>query len=333
MTVFQSDVSIIICAYTLDRWQDICEAIESARKQDPAPKEIILVSDYNRELEERAKAAFPDAVVVSNQEAQGLSGARNSGIAVARGKVVAFLDDDAIADKHWTAYLLAECEKSGIVGATARVEPLWIGQRPRWFPDEFLWVVGCSYRGLPKQRQEVRNLSGGACGLHRDLSKRSGGFNSLLGRKKGKVPISCEETEFCIRTRQILPDAKFVFQPAAVIHHKVPAARLTWSYFTLRCYAEGLSKAYLAKLVGTGRGLSSERSYVLRTLSSGVLKGLGDAIVHFEVGGLGRSAAIIWGLSCASVGYLIGHVRFRPEEPKHAAPPVNVAHLNVEAAD
>ncbi len=328
MSAARSPVSIIICVYTMDRWQDICEAVESARRQEPPPEEIILVSDHNRELEDRARAAFQDVVVVSNREAQGLSGARNSGIAVSHGQVVAFLDDDAVADEHWTSHLLAECEKPGIVGATARVEPIWIGQRPRWFPDEFLWVVGCSYRGLPKQRQEVRNLSGGACGLRRDLSTLTGGFNSLLGRKKGKVPISCEETEFCIRARKIVTDARFVFQPAAVIYHKVPGARLTWSYFTLRCYAEGLSKAYLAKLVGTDRGLSSERSYVLRTLSTGVFKGISDAIVRFDVSGLGRAAAIVWGLGCASVGYAIGGMRFPAEASKCADPPAAIPHLN-----
>ena len=328
MSAAKSPVSIIICAYTIDRWQDICEAIDSARRQEPPPEEIILVSDHNRELEDRARMAFQDVVVVSNQEEQGLSGARNSGIAVSHGQIVAFLDDDAIADEHWTSHLLSECEKPGIVGATARVEPIWIGRRPGWFPDEFLWVVGCSYRGLPKQRQEVRNLSGGACGLRRDLSKLAGGFNSLLGRKKGKAPISCEETEFCIRARKIVGDARFVFQPDAVIYHKVPMARLTWSYFTLRCYAEGLSKAYLAKLVGTDRGLSSERSYVLRTLSTGVAKGIGDAIVRFDMSGLGRSAAIIWGLGCASAGYAIGRMRFPMKECKSADPPAAIPHTN-----
>lgn len=319
MTESPAAVSIVICAYTMDRWEDIREAVESARGQKP-PAEIIVVIDHNSELETRARAAFPDAAVIPNREEQGLSGARNSGVAAARGKFIAFLDDDAIADQNWAADLAAECEKPGIAGAVSKVIPLWIGQRPRWFPDEFLWVVGCSYRGLPYQRREIRNVIGGGCCLTRELFEIAGGFSSLLGRKKGEVPISCEETELCIRARQVMGDVRFVLQPSAFIYHKVPAKRLTWSYFTLRCYAEGLSKAYMAGLVGTDLGLSSERTYALRTLPAGVLRGLGDAVLRFDRGGLQRAAAIVWGLGCATVGYAKGRVSFRSSlQPRRPA--------------
>ncbi|MFI5013266.1 MAG: glycosyltransferase family 2 protein [Hyphomicrobiales bacterium] len=295
-------VSVVICTYTLDRWTDLCEAVDSARNQVPPPAEVILVVDHNPELKARCEAEFPHCVVVENRQAPGLSGARNCGTAEARGWVVAFLDDDAIADKHWAGRLLAQCEMSGVLGATAKVEPLWIGRQPTWFPDEFLWVVGCSYRGLPDRRQEIRNLSGGACCLRRELLRSLGGFNSRLGRGKGRLPLSCEETELCVRARQSVENVKFMFEPAAVIFHKVPAQRLTWSYFGLRCYAEGLSKAFLAALVGPRIGLSSERSYVLRTLSTGLGRAMVDVVFRFDLSGLGRAAAIVYGLSCAVAG-------------------------------
>ena len=304
----RSPVSVIICAYTLDRWRDICEAVESVRKQEPSPEEIILVIDHNTELEERARASFPDVKVIPNEQEKGLSGARNTGVASARGWLVAFLDDDAVADKTWAAELLKECETPGVVGAVPTIEPLWVGQKPSWFPNEFLWVVGCSYTGLPKQRQEVRNLLGAACGFRREVFERVGGFTHKLGRTGSAVPISCEETEFCIRTMRILKDAKFISKPEKLIRHKVPAGRLTWSYFTLRCYAEGLSKAYLATMVGSKRGLSSERSYVLRTLSSGVGRGISEALFYLDIGGLARASAIVWGLACTMAGYAEGRL-------------------------
>ncbi len=303
MTSPHAPVSIIICAYTLERWEDICEAIDSARGQEPPAAEIILVCDHNLELEARARQAFPDVIVVPNHETQGLSGARNSGIAVARGEFIAFLDDDAIASPHWIEHLLVECENPEVVGAVPAIMPLWVGRRPSWFPSEFLWAVGCSYRGLPECKAEVRNLLGAACFFRRDLFNRVGGFHHSLGRKKSKMPVSCEETEFCIRARSVYESAKFVLQPATVVHHKVPAKRLTWAYFTLRCYAEGVSKAQLAELVGADRGLASEKRYVLRTLPAGVGRGIRDAVLRFDAGGLGRAAAIVWGLACASAGY------------------------------
>lgn len=315
-----TDVSIIICVYTEDRWEDIREAVQSARDQEPSVAEIILVVDYNPRLKARAEAEFRDVLVIANTQAQGLSGARNSGIAAATGEFVAFLDDDAIADSRWVASLVEQCQKLEAAGAGSRVEPLWVGARPRWFPDEFLWTVGCSWRGLPSQVTEVRNITGGACCLRRDMFDKAGGFNPQLGRKKGKTPISCEETELCIRVRQTFEDAKFIFEPAAVIRHKVTAQRLTWSYFTLRCYAEGLSKAWLASLVGSRDGLSSERDYALRTLSAGVARGLADAVLRFDPGGLQRAAAITWGLACAAGGYLAGRIGMRKMDASGSAP-------------
>jgi GT2 family glycosyltransferase len=309
MTNASSPVSIVICAYTLDRWQDLCEAVNSARAQEPAVEEIILVIDHNRELEDRAREAFPYAAVIANREGRGLSGARNTGVAHARGKIVAFLDDDAVASSNWAARLYAECKKPGVAGAVPLIEPHWVGRKPPWFPGEFLWVVGCSYKGLPEGRQEVRNLLGSACAVRRDLFERVGGFNDRLGRTESGLPMGCEETEFCIRARQVTGDAKFIFQPSTVIQHKVPAARQTWRYFTLRCYAEGLSKAYLARIVGVERGLSTERSYVFRTLPAGVARGLGDALFRLNWGGFGRAVAIVWGLACTSIGYARGKLR------------------------
>ncbi len=171
---------------------------------------------------------------------------------------------------------------------------------------------------MPEQREPVRNVLGAACAFRRELFRRAGGFSHRLGRTKSKLPLGSEETEFCIRARQLIGDVTFVCLPEAVVYHKVPAGRLTWSYFTLRCYAEGLSKAYLTGLVGSNNGLSSERRYALRTLPAGVARGIGDAVFRFDVNGLGRAAAILWGLGCTTAGYAKGRVHGRFGERKRA---------------
>jgi hypothetical protein len=69
-----------------------------------------------------------------------------------------------------------------------------------------------------------------------------------------------------------------LYVPGAGVRHLVPAERATWSYFRARCWSEGLSKAAVTARIGSDDGLSSERSYVLRTLpralASGVREGL-----------------------------------------------------------
>src|SRR5215208_5576205 len=91
--VASPSASVVICAYTEDRWNDLAVAVRSALMQDPQPAEVIVVSDHNARLLDRVRRELPDAVAVPNHEQKGLSGARNSGVAVARGDVIAFLDD------------------------------------------------------------------------------------------------------------------------------------------------------------------------------------------------------------------------------------------------
>ena len=130
--------------------------------------------------------------------------------------------------------------------------------------EEFDWVVGCSYRGLPTGCAPVRNLIGANMSFRRSVLAEVGGFRSELGRI-GTRPLGCEETELCLRIGRRFPDRVILHEPRARVLHQVPADRASWRYFTARCYSEGLSKATVARLAGA-RGLSSERSYTLRVL-------------------------------------------------------------------
>ena len=298
--------SLVICAHTEDRWEDIGEAIQSARDQILPPDEIVLVIDHNPALLARSRNAFPDVLVVPNRGPRGLSGARNTGIGVSHGSLIAFLDDDAVADTYWLLHLVERCREPSTLGAMGMIAPLWVGRRPGWLPDEYLWVVGCSYLGQPGTVQEVRNLLGAGMAIKRSVFDRAGGFNAAMGRQHASFPLSCEETEMCIRAGGMFPDGRFMMEPSAVVHHKVRAPRLNWSYFSLRCYAEGVSKAYVSTFAATPRALATEASYATKTLPRGFLRGVGDFLLRFDPDGIKRSAAIVLGLACAGAGYLVG---------------------------
>lgn len=297
--------SVIICAYTEKRWDDIIAAIESVRKQTLLPQETILVIDYNPAMLERVRREIPDVVAVGNRYARGLSGAKNTGFEAAKCDLVAFLDDDAIAEPQWLERLVTTCSAPNALGVGGWVEPLWESGRPAWFPDEYLWAIGGTSKVMPKGVAPIRNVFGGNSCWRRDVYQSVGGFHTGMGAgtKLGGHSLACEETELCIRAHQRWPGKTFLFDPQAVIHHRVSPDRATWKYFRQRCFTEGLSKAIVARNVGAGDGLSAERAHVLKELPKGILKGLGDTLKG-DFSGLQRSYAIVLGLICAGAGYL-----------------------------
>jgi GT2 family glycosyltransferase len=303
-----SNFSVIICAYTDDRWDQICAAIDSVGNQSLPSSEIILVIDHNPALFYRADAAFSDVTVVENQEAKGLSGARNTGAARAQGDIIAFLDDDAVAHEDWLKFLADSYGNQQIVGVGGLTQPRWQTARPAWLPEEFYWVIGCNYTGMAPSGAPVRNLIGANMSFLREAFERvEGGFVTGIGRTSTGRPLGCEETELCIRLGQQTPGTMFIMDHRAMIWHFVSDSRCTLSYFLSRCFAEGISKAQVAASVGSGDGLSAERAYTTRTLPLGVIRGITD-LFRGDVAGAGRTAAIIAGLGMTSFGYLRGRL-------------------------
>src|SRR5260221_220889 len=235
------EVSVVICAYTLARWDDLVAAVGSVRRQIVPPREIIVVVDHNPGLLQYVYEQIPGVITVENWETRGLSGARNCGIRVAKGELVAFIDEDALAKPDWLEWLTAGYSDPNVFGVGGTVEPIWLTDRPGWFPEEFNWVVGCSYRGLPETTALVRNLIGCNMSFRREVFESIGGFKHGIGRV-GTRPTGCEETELCIRLNQHCPNAILLYEPMARVYHRVPGQRACWKYFGARCYAEGQSK-------------------------------------------------------------------------------------------
>ncbi len=306
--------SVIICVYTEKRWDQICAAVQSVRDQSLPSSEIIVVVDYNPALYERLISTMPDVIVVENNDAKGLSGARNTGAAFAKGDIIAYLDDDAAAHQDWLRSMNDSYANPSITGVGGLTLPKWQTSRPKWIPEEFFWVIGCNYLGMPPSGAPVRNLLGANMSFRREVFDIVDGFQAGIGRSASKRPLGCEETEFCIKLTQRSPSTVLVMDHRAMIWHFVSDERCRFSYFLSRCYAEGISKAQVTANVGTGDGLSNERSYVTRTLPLGVLRGVAD-LFRGQPSGLGRAGAIIAGLGVTALGFIAAKLNAATVKP------------------
>ncbi len=315
-----ASVAVVVCAYTDDRWDVLQHAYESLLRQTRSITEIVVVIDHNPSLLERARARFDRALVVPNERERGLSGARNTGIDATTSAQVLFLDDDAEAEAGWAAALSDVLGRADVVGVGGVAVPRWpAAGRPSWFPEPFLWVVGCSYEGLPRTEQDVRNPIGASMGFRREALALAGGFSSRIGRV-GRHPVGCEETELSIRVRQADPAARVVHVPGAVVHHTVSDARVTTSYFVRRCWWEGRSKAIVSATVGRHDSLSAETGYVRSVLPRAAARGLHQLLAGDRTAAA-RTAALVIGLAVTVAGYVRGasEIARRRRSPKQGA--------------
>lgn len=298
-------VAVVICAYTEKRWEDTLSAHASLIAQSVPVDEIVLVIDHNPDLLARLAAALPHTRIIPNAYARGLSGARNTGIDATDSDVIVFLDDDATAHPEWVRHMITPLGDPSVVGVGGWALPKWDHPgRPTWFPDAFLWVVGCSYEGQSRSAGEIRNPLGCAMAFRRTALVSTQGFSHGIGRV-GTKPLGCEETELAIRVAKANPGTRLVGAPEAIVHHRVPVSRLTARYFLSRCYWEGVSKAVVASLVGAEAALASERTYATKVLPRAFLREIGRGL-RGQVSSFGTALAVAAGLCVTSAGYVRG---------------------------
>jgi len=179
---FRPQVSVVVCAYSNERLPQLKETIASLKKQTYAPSEIVLIVDHNPELQAELERTAGDSLrIAPNTGDRGLANARNTGISLATGELVAFIDDDAAADGRWLEELVACYQDPAVIGAGGRIDPVWEGgAKPAWMPEEFLWVIGCSYRGMAEGN--IRNMIGCNMSFRSSVFEEVGVFNPDIGR-------------------------------------------------------------------------------------------------------------------------------------------------------
>lgn len=292
--------SIVIACHTEERFDQLLEAIDSARQQAPEPDQVIIAVDHNEALVGRLRAEVDGIEIVDHRGDPGASGTRNAGARLARNQLLVFLDDDVRAHSGWLSELLAPLVDPRVIGTGGMTMPAWQGPRPRWFPDEFGWVVGASHAGLPTEQAAVRNVWSENMAVRKSAFDAVGGFRHGFG-KVGSTSRP-EDTDLCIRIGASAPQSWWTYVPTAIVDHVVPRERSTFAFFLRRSYWEGAGKVELSAHLGEERNLDDERSYLTRTLPHAVLRDLAS-------GEFTRACAILAGVAVAAAGGAVSLAR------------------------
>lgn len=302
------EVTVVIAAFAIDRLNDVLDCISSLRRQTFKVSQIILALDPVKSLIGFYKSKVPPYVDIVKSNKIGLSDARNAGIKEARGDIVAFIDDDAFADEKWVENLVRNYDDPNVMGVGGFIRPVWQTQRPKWFPEELDWIIGCSYKGLPDKKTTIRNPIGCNMSFRKEVFKVAGYFDTKTGRV-GNLLMGHEDTEFAIRLYEEMPNRKILYDPEAVVNHRVAKTRTSLKYIARRSYSEGFSKALLASAKSDSRNmLYVEKDYLRDLLIGGVL----DRLLRAEdLSCLLQAFALILSSSLVLLGYVTGKFTFQ----------------------
>ena len=256
-------MSVIIPAYSLNRLEDLKKTIRSIQTQTLKPDEIIVAIDHNRDLFNRLKTLEPNIILALNERILGGAETRNVGIYTATGDIVVFIDDDAWADRAWLENIVELYKNSKIIAVGGKTISIWDKKRPSWFPEELDWLVGGIWKGHPEELCEVRNLIGPNMSFRKKICKTIGYMRAELGALGSQFRAG-DETEFYIRLKHHFPNYKIIYEPKAIVYHRVPESKITPIKLCKRSFSLGYHKALLAKELfkSTPNPSSTEKSYL-----------------------------------------------------------------------
>ena len=259
------DVSVVICTYSPDMFDAFSESVDSILDQTYDDIELIIIIDGNSELYERVVDEYGDFESIQinlNEENVGLSASRNNALEYVTGDVVALIDDDAVADPHWIEELVDVYERRDAIAAGGRMVADWVAGKPEFLPAEFYWLIGVTYKGFAEPGEEVRNTFGSNISFKRSVLEELGGFEPAVGRQ-GDNKLQAHETEFCARMQREYGQG-VIYNPDAVVEHKVFDFRTDKQWLGKRAFWQGYSKRALEVLVP--ETTTNEESAFLRQL-------------------------------------------------------------------
>ncbi len=296
-------VSVIVCTYSPAMLEHFIECVKSLIDQSYREKEIICIVDGSKEyydlIREKCSELFKEDEIrlLLNEKNLGLLQSRNRGAKLSSGDVVAFIDDDAVADRKWIEELVKMYEEYDAIAAGGKLEPLWIAKKPKWLPEEFYWMIGVTHLGFPKKIAEVRNTFGSNLSFRKDIFLELGGFNLDMGGIKGKRMLQGGETELCERMRQRYGKG-VMYNPNAVVYHKIFERRVRLSFLVKRAFWQGYSKAVMEEIAGN---VDEERNYVKNLIGR-----IGSRVTSPSAENIMKSFTISAFTLIAGVGYLYG---------------------------
>ncbi|MFD1642625.1 glucosyl-dolichyl phosphate glucuronosyltransferase [Halohasta litorea] len=304
-------VSVVLCTYAEDMYNHFREAADSILSQTYGSVELVVIVDGTEAVYDQVVADYgtrDDVVIQCNEENIGLLESRNRGASVASGDVVAFIDDDAVADERWIERLVRAYKDEEAIAAGGSMTPLWVAGKPSFLPEEFHWLIGVTHRGFAEEPGEVRNTFGSNISFRADVFEALDGFDTDIGGRKGDRNLQGGETELCARLHDQYGRGVW-YEPEAEVGHKVFDYRTRPEWLLQRAFWQGYSKRAMEVLVPESN--TEESAYLVDLLVRHMPARLSNAIRGPSLIEATKLLMLFVFTSCVGLGYLYAFTQWR----------------------
>jgi glucosyl-dolichyl phosphate glucuronosyltransferase len=235
------DISIIICTYnrsnTLNK---VLECVQGLTGSPDITWETLVVdnnsTDETKSTVERFVGCGKGNIKYIFEGRQGKPYALNTGIAAAKGDILAFTDDDVLIDPDWLLNIKKTFDHHDCVGVGGKIIPVFSDKKPSWLttdtPMPFLNVLGSFDHG---EECCVLNVptNGANMAFKKEIFIKHGTFQLDL------VPRG-EDTEISLRF--LAMGEKLMYAPDAIIYHRVQKEKLKKKLFQTSYFSYGRFK-------------------------------------------------------------------------------------------
>ncbi|MDA3883089.1 MAG: glycosyltransferase [Bacteroidales bacterium] len=239
-------ISVVVCTYNREKY--ILDSLTSLRDQtfEESLYEIILVDNNSTDTTALKCLEFGQSASHLNyhyykETKQGLSYARNRGIALAKGEIIVFLDDDAVASKTYLEEIMFFFETHPSVSALGgRIFPKYEVSKPEWMPDVLTPLFSIIDLGdVDKPFRSGKYPIGANMAFRSSVFELCGDFNTELGRT-GKNLMGGEEKDLFYRMQQQSLSVWYAAKPW--VYHIIPESRMTKEFLKNQALGVGMSE-------------------------------------------------------------------------------------------
>ena len=240
-------ISVVISTRNrADNLRDSLTRLANQRTDGDLSFEVLVAdngsTDHTRRVVDELAVHFPVMLRYLYEPRRGKPVAANSAFRQAAGEVLVVTDDDAVAETNWLSLLWRSFQETGAQAIGGRVLPLWVDGRPEWLTDQLMRDLGALglldfgiERIVVSQRTDRHYWwVGSNIAVRREVLDRLGGFDERR--------IRGQDVELFTRYRDA--GVKIVYEPSAVVYHKIDAQRLTPEHFRRWYWRTGYYRAH-----------------------------------------------------------------------------------------